>query len=317
MEFIAFKPIFFFLIFIIPTHLMVDSNDFKIHLKNVSLVKIKAVYRGDFHEKIEVLESNVDDEQYPELLKIEDDLEIDLVSRGMTESLLNNYLIPNCRISVLHQTINLFLINLYKYKNKKQKLEDLESRFNKRNCSKLRRLAYLFKKCGSIEKGIEKLRNKLQELKTKIGQFESLILKCFLAAIKKSWKDENKQNFAFFEEDAKECTYDQLYSIWEHLNLLEKVDVLLKSLIFSSLSEDTSSSSICCCNCKSKKCRKSTFDQLIQTKEKNQVYIKNLEFEFRSCLSYLVLNEAFNDNEEPVSKNKFTSLISLMGNLVE
>ncbi|OII70830.1 uncharacterized protein cubi_00975 [Cryptosporidium ubiquitum] len=296
---------------------MVEYNHLKISLENISLIKLKAVYRGNFHDKIEVLESDIDDEQYLDLIDTENVQKTDLVSRGLTSSLINNYLIPNCGISVLQPAINSFLLRLYNFQDKKQKLKHLESKFNERNCHKLGKFAYLFKKCACIKREIKKLEKLLQELRNQVRRLERFILKCFIVSIEKSWQDLRKEDFAVIEEDAKECTYEQLYSIWKSLNLFKKFHIMFNLLVFSNLRKDNSKSNFGCFGCfgcrnTNKKCNKSIFDEFTKAKEKLQLQIESLEREFGSCISYLISNNMFNVEEELISEHKFTSLVDLI-----
>ncbi|KAH8585052.1 uncharacterized protein ELE39_001003 [Cryptosporidium sp. chipmunk genotype I] len=298
---------------------LVELSDITVNLKYFSFVKLNAVYTGSSHEKIEVLATDMEDTPRLNLSDLDSREEVGFVSHSMAKSLLDKFVVPNCRLSTLYNSINALLYDIFLYEKQKCILKSFESKYNERRCSTLGRRLYILRGCRGLKRKMEKLEASMEELKERAGQLERYILGCFLAAIKMLWKEGREQEFALIEESVEECTYDKLFSTWQELQLLKKSYKLFESFITSDFGKLASKSSSKSCFSRknlNEKCEKYAFERFVNIFEKVEAQISSLTTEFEICASYLALNGIFNDDRELKSANDPTSLIGSLGSLL-
>ncbi|KAL5369516.1 hypothetical protein CPHLJ_3g1680 [Cryptosporidium parvum] len=314
---LKYTSVFFLLIAFFDQ--LVELNDLTATFKDISFVRLSAVYYGNFHEKIEVLETDIENPPQLDLSEMAYTEEVDIISHSMAESLIDRFKIPDCKLNILYKAVNTLLHSMFLFEKQKCILQLLKTKYRKRKCDSLPRIISVSLSCRRIMKQIENLEKSLEKLTEQIKKLERYILNCFLSAIKMLWKEGREQSFEIDEEAAKECDYKELYLIWQEQQLLKKYKTLLNSFTTSSFGKKASRSSNTSCFCRktqSAKCKKYAFKRFLLTLEKVEAKIKSLTVEFVSCASYLTLNGISNNEAEPTNENRPASLIGSLGELL-
>ncbi|QOY42516.1 hypothetical protein cpbgf_3001670 [Cryptosporidium parvum] len=82
---LKYTSVFFLLIAFFDQ--LVELNDLTATFKDISFVRLSAVYYGNFHEKIEVLETDIENPPQLDLSEMAYTEEVDIISHSMAESL--------------------------------------------------------------------------------------------------------------------------------------------------------------------------------------------------------------------------------------
>ncbi|KAJ1614217.1 hypothetical protein OIY81_594 [Cryptosporidium canis] len=311
---------FIFLIFVFVSILEIDQFGYKELEPNLfSFIKIKAVYHGNLHTQIDVIETDIPEIPRVPIQKSENSDESEFITRGMVMTLIEETS-NNCRISDAHPTINSYLAITFKIKKQVCMRRYFEAKYNDRNCSTLGKIAYALRGCKGLMERIVQLETSISKLKDESEQLDTYILSCLLVAIRNSWLDGRKNKFTVNEDIAKECSYDDLYSMFERFNLLNKMYIIFRSFTRSSSGKKIARRVSLCCLGNSRianKCEKSAFNKLLHISKKFEIQAKIAESEMNQCASYLAYNDLLTTQQIPSSSNQFSSLTSLIESLAD
>ncbi|KAJ1609175.1 hypothetical protein OJ253_1659 [Cryptosporidium canis] len=311
---------FILLILVLVPILEIDLFGYKELEPNLfSFIKIKAVYNGNFHETIDVLEANIPDIPRAPTQKSEHSIECEYISYGLTASIIEENS-NNCRISDIHPVVNSYLNTIFNIEKQSCMRNHYDKKYSDRKCPTLGRVAYTLNGCKNLSKKITRLDASIALLKEDSEQLDTYILSCLLVTIRNSWLDGKENKFQVNKDIANECSYNDLYLMFEYFNLLNKVYTIFQSFIRSSSGKKITRIVCLCCRGNSKlanKCEKSALNKLAHIVNTLETQTKIAELEMNQCASFLTYNGFPVTQQIPNSSNQFDSLSQLIGSLAD